>query len=269
MFTESDLSLLTCIANQVGLALEYDALHREQIRHERSGAIGETIASMAEFLQTILSGSSDRLTKMDRALRRQDSQGAEKLWKGLKASYEQMLNLLQGITAYSDERELDLVIVSVNEFVKRISDSYRTAVMKQSIDLAVTLDPNLKLAWMDEKAIEEALRPLVANAFEAIESKPKKPDGERRIEIRTELLSDGDYYAISVRDTGLGISDEVLPKIWSAFFSTKDSRGSGLGLAIAKKIVERHKGTIRVETHIGRGTQFVMVLPASRQLLTR
>ena len=267
-FTESDLSLLACIANQVALALGYDSLHREQVRRDRSAATGETIASMGQFLQTVLSDSSDRLKQMDRALRRQDSQGAEQVWRGLKASYEQMLNLLQGITAYSTDHKLELVIVSVNEFVKRVCDSYRSAVMKQSIDLAVTLDPKVKLAWMDEKAIEEALRNLIANAFEAIEDKPEKPDDERRIEIRTEVLPDGDYFAISVRDTGLGISDEVLPRIWSVFFGTKGSEGSGMGLAIARKIVERHKGTIRVETHIGRGTKFIMILPTSRQLIT-
>ncbi len=267
-FTESDISLLACIANQVGLALDYDSLHREQVRRDRSAATGETIASMGQFLQSVLSDSSDRLKQMDRALRRQDSQGAEQVWRELKASYEQMLNLMQGIMAYSTDRKLELVIVSVNEFVKRISDSYRSAVMQQSIDLAVTLDPTVKLAWMDEKAIEEALRNLIGNAFEAIEDKPEKPDDERRIEIRTEALPEGDYFAISVRDTGLGISDEVLPRIWSVFFGTRGSEGSGLGLAISKKIVERHKGTIRVETHIGRGAKFIMVLPTSRQLIT-
>lgn len=266
-FTESDLSLLACIGNQVALALDYDAQYREHVRRERSAAIGETIASMGQFLRTVLSDGADRLTQMDRALRRQDSQGAERVWRGLKPSCEQMLSLLQGITTYSSERELELVVVSVNEFVKRICDSCRSAALKQSIELAVSLDPKLKLAWMDEKAIEEALRNLITNAFEAIEDKPEKPDDERRIEIRTELLPDGDYYAISVRDTGLGISDEALPRIWSVFFGTKGAGSSGLELATAKKMVEQHKGTIRVETHIGRGTKFVMILPASRQLI--
>jgi two-component system NtrC family sensor kinase len=267
-FAESDLSLLVCIANQVGLALEYDAQHREQIHRERSAGTDEAIAGMGQFLGSVLAGGSDRLAEMDRALRRQDARGADKVWNELKASYEQVLSLLQAIQAYSTERDLELVIVTVNEFVKRICDSYRSAAMHESVELAVTLDPKLKLAWMDEKAVEEAVRILIANAFEAIEDKPEKLDDQRRIEVRTELLPDGDYYAISVRDTGLGISDEVLPRIWSVFFGTKGSGGSGLGLAIARKIAKLHKGAIQTETHIGRGTKFIMILPTSRQLIT-
>jgi len=70
-----------------------------------------------------------------------------------------------------------------------------------------------------------------------------------------------DYIEIKVEDTGSGISEEDLSKIFEPFFSTKGQKGTGLGLAVIWGIIDNHNGTINVESKVGRGTTFTIRLP--------
>ena len=70
---------------------------------------------------------------------------------------------------------------------------------------------------------------------------------------------------LMIRDDGIGIPDEHLPHIFEPFYTTKESGGSGLGLAISQNIVERHGGTIEVNSVVGQGTTFKIVLPVDSQ----
>ena len=68
-----------------------------------------------------------------------------------------------------------------------------------------------------------------------------------------------------IRDDGIGIPDEHLPHIFEPFYTTKEAGGSGLGLAISQNIVERHGGQIEVNSVVGQGTTFKIVLPVDSQ----
>jgi two-component system NtrC family sensor kinase len=74
----------------------------------------------------------------------------------------------------------------------------------------------------------------------------------------------GDIVEIIISDTGIGIAPENLPKIFDPFFTTKEvGKGTGLGLSISYNIIERHGGTIKVESQLGEGTTFTIVLPSN------
>jgi signal transduction histidine kinase len=97
---------------------------------------------------------------------------------------------------------------------------------------------------------------LITNAAQAM-------DGKGRITISTRRR--GDRVEISVRDTGCGIAPENLSKIMDPFFTTKPvGQGTGLGLSIVRKIVDEHGGEIRVESEVGKGTEFTVSLPIQR-----
>src|SRR4029077_7985979 len=77
-----------------------------------------------------------------------------------------------------------------------------------------------------------------------------------------ETRGDPDRVEVKIRDNGPGIPPDVLPRIWDPFFTTKDvGEGTGLGLSIVHELVERHGGTIEVETKMGEGTAFTVKLP--------
>ena len=80
--------------------------------------------------------------------------------------------------------------------------------------------------------------------------------------LGTRLLADHEEIEIQVRDDGSGIPPDILARIFEPFMTTKESgQGVGLGLAISHSIVERHRGTISVQSELGRGTTFTITLP--------
>jgi len=132
-------------------------------------------------------------------------------------------------------------------------------------DLAIPED--LWPAEVDEGQIEQVLNNLILNAIQAM------PDGGIvQIEAKNTLLNEpgdlpltpGDYIQISIQDTGIGIKETYLPKIFDPYFTTKQ-KGSGLGLAVVYSIVSRHAGHISVESKLGEGTTFTILLPTSKK----
>ena len=134
--------------------------------------------------------------------------------------------------------------------------SLRSQVSARGVDLVVDLAPALPAAELDYAQIEQVLLALLSNAVEAM------PRGGR-ITVTGRVADDGEHLRVDVTDTGPGIAATQLGRIFKLFFTTKSS-GTGLGLAVAKKIVERHGGTISVESELGKGTRFKIELPLSR-----
>ena len=97
---------------------------------------------------------------------------------------------------------------------------------------------------------------LVSNGIQAM------PNGGRVTIVATH---DRDYVTISVEDSGVGIPEENLGKLFNPFFTTK-TRGQGLGLAVCKRLVEAQKGTITVKSELGRGSTFMIKIPISSKV---
>jgi len=116
-------------------------------------------------------------------------------------------------------------------------------------------------AWAEciGSQIQQVVLNLIVNARQAM------ADGGRlRVAVRTN--HDDDVAEIAIQDSGPGIPSDKLPKIFDPFFSTKSADrsgqgGTGLGLAVCRDIIESHKGRIRVESAVGRGTTFTLKLP--------
>jgi signal transduction histidine kinase len=109
--------------------------------------------------------------------------------------------------------------------------------------------------------INQVLMNLLANAIDAIESAEKSQ--ANRITISTQLSSNRQSITLSIKDTGIGMSEAVKQKIFDHLYTTKEvGKGTGLGMAIVHQIVtEKHNGTIQVDSTVGEGTEFVVCLP--------
>jgi len=110
----------------------------------------------------------------------------------------------------------------------------------------------------DEGTLAEALVNLIGNAV-----KYSHVGGKVSVTAETR----GDKVVISVADTGIGMADEDIPYIFDGLFRAKSARtthsGTGLGLSISRRIVEAHDGTISVQSKLGKGSTFVITLPAA------
>jgi two-component system, cell cycle sensor histidine kinase and response regulator CckA len=146
-----------------------------------------------------------------------------------------------------------------------LKDSARLALSGSNVRCEYSLPEGLWFAEIDEDQIRQVIHNVVLNADQTM------PEGGT-IEIRAENvrvtpadvlpLEGGRYVIVSVQDQGTGIPEKYLEKIFDPFFTTKE-KGSGLGLSISHSIINRHGGTIRVESRMGVGTTFHIYLPAS------
>jgi signal transduction histidine kinase len=123
---------------------------------------------------------------------------------------------------------------------------------KQSgVQLTAEIPPNLPAVFMDQHAMQHAIRALVQNAIES------GPDG---ITIRVIATAEEDSIRVRIEDNGGGISTDDLSKVLHAFFSTRP-RKSGLGLTIAERNIRLHGGSLQIESENGRGTTVTLSLP--------
>ncbi len=122
----------------------------------------------------------------------------------------------------------------------------------QGITLEKELNPNELILFGDQTQIEQVLINLLQNAIQALDDAE-----EKKITLRA-FIDEAGKIIIEVSDTGKGIEEEALSKIFIPFFTTK-KKGSGIGLSLSKQIMRRHKGNIQVRSTLGEGTTFKLI----------
>jgi signal transduction histidine kinase len=119
-------------------------------------------------------------------------------------------------------------------------------------NITINKQASIDSAFFDPYMMRRVMTNLITNAIQAM------PDGG---ELTLRVFSEGDYTFIQVKDTGVGIPEEFKPKLFKPLSTTK-SIGTGMGLAVVKRFVAAHNGTIDVESEVGKGTTFIIKLPA-------
>jgi len=120
------------------------------------------------------------------------------------------------------------------------------------------LNRNLPPIWADEKQLQQVLFNIIINAIQSMK------DRGGTLRVRTEEIDrkDRHFVRISIADTGEGIPEDELGRIFAPFYTTK-TQGTGLGLPICRQLLEQHGGTIRVESRLGEGSTFILELPSA------
>jgi two-component system, NtrC family, nitrogen regulation sensor histidine kinase NtrY len=146
----------------------------------------------------------------------------------------------------------------INEIIENALSMFNGRL--DGIQLHKSLAADLPRVMADSDAIKRAVANLVDNAAEALQDSMV-----REIEISTALVGSREAVEITVADTGHGVTRELKEKLFLPYFSTK-KRGTGLGLAIVSRVVEDHRGSIRVEENHPVGTRFIVELPVVPEL---
>ena len=152
---------------------------------------------------------------------------------------------------------------------KLLSDSSRFALSGSSVTCEYSMPEDLWAVEMDEGQVGQVIHNLVINADQASPAGGTIKIGAENIVIGPKSplpLEEGKYVSISIADSGIGIPQEHLSRIFDPFYTTK-VRGSGLGLSTSFAIIKRHGGTIQVKSELGVGTVFHIYLPASAEAL--
>ena len=165
-------------------------------------------------------------------------------------------DLLDNFLSYAKVRRLKPEPTDLNREVQSVLDFFRPQAIESGIEIVGYFDAELPTTLLDRESFRGALLNLVINAQQAM------PEGGQLV-VRTRATPAG--VALDLIDTGVGMDEDTRARIFKAFYSTKPD-GSGLGLPIARKIIEAQNGEIFVQSELGKGTQFTILLPALPRL---
>lgn len=254
------LSLLTAMGHQVGLAIENAMLYQSGVRAERLAATGETVAYLSHHIKNILQGLRGGADVVEMALKSANTDAAQKGWGIVGRNLDRIYNLTMNMLAFSKQREPHLEEVDLNALIRDVLDLVEPQARQANVELIPELGQNLPLLSIDTDGFHQVLLNILSNALDAVEH------GKGRIELSSQFVPATNRVLIRIRDNGSGIAPEDLPGIFEAFQSGKGQKGTGLGLAVARKIVAEHNGHIEAESTLGRGTTFTISLPLSLQV---
>ena len=171
---------------------------------------------------------------------------------GIKRIEHTVLNLLD----FSRPGAIRPELTSLNDNLRHVTELVQYQLRKNHVEVDFELAQIEPIVLVDHFQMEQLFLNLILNAIEAM------PRGGR-LTLRTRIA--GGSAVAEVRDTGTGIPEEIRDRIFDPFFSTREvGKGTGLGLSVSYNIVAAHGGTIEVESQVGKGATFRVVLPLSR-----
>jgi signal transduction histidine kinase len=172
------------------------------------------------------------------------------------------------LPAFSFDPRLRLRETDLNEVVRTL-ENVLPKYVKGDIDVTITLlEKNLKV-MADIALMKEALIHLIKNAMDSMPGGGKFLMSTNQVDFEIESLLDGDNSIVgscafvSLADTGVGIDEKIKERIFEPFFTTK-TNSKGLGLPIAYRIIKQHQGSIKVDSHVGQGTEVNIYLPLTK-----
>jgi len=245
---------------------EAEALqHREELGHlSRVAAMGELSASIAHELNQPLSGITSNASAGQRFINRGDVDLGElrDLLGDIMTDGRRAGAVIRGIQRMVKKGAPTRQRVNLNDLVINVARIVNPNAMLQSCKVETSLEPDLPAIEADPIQLQQVLLNLVINSFDAMRDTPLS---RRKVVIVTERNAE-DAIRASVRDYGVGISEEARDRLFDHFFTTK-AQGLGMGLAIVRSIVESHGGTIAAENVEGGGARFCFALPAKPESL--
>lgn len=234
---------------------------RQQLRsQERLAAMGEAAAYTAHNIQNPLAGirAAAQVTR--------DELGPDQ--KKISQSLGDIIQVVDRLDlwvkrflSYAKPLQLRKEMTNLNNEVDQVIAISYSKFSNSDIEIEKHFDETLPLISIDPLLIQQALTAILTNSLES---------GGNKVKVCTSLIHDEEnnsWAAITTTDNGVGISSELMPKLFKSFVSGKKG-GTGLGLAQAKKIIDLHAGQLGFETQVGRGTSVVVKLPVDTDIRT-
>ncbi|MGE3315025.1 MAG: PAS domain S-box protein [Planctomycetaceae bacterium] len=236
---------------------------RQAQKMETVGQLAGGIAHDFNNLLTIIIGYGDLLAESVRP-----DAPVHELLEEIRKAVERSAATIRQILTYSSKQVLSPRVLDLNEIVAGTETMIRRAI-GEGIELETALHPNLWSTKADAGQIQQILLNLVVNSRDAMPRGGKLSIRTENVELHARRsdqaeIPEGKYVAVSVTDTGGGMTPEVQARIFEPFFTTKEvGRGTGLGLSVVHQVLQQYEGHIEIETEPGRGTSIRILLPQS------
>ncbi|MFB3897289.1 MAG: sensor histidine kinase [bacterium] len=230
------------------------ALIRRQIDAEKLATLGQVAATIAHEVGTPLGAISGHI----QLLREQYQSDMATIGRIdiIEKQLTRVVNIIQNLLNSVRERTAEFAPVAVNQLIREIITLISPQSIQQRIKIIPILAENLLNINGNADQLQQVFLNLVNNAMDAM---PNGGELTLRTSIQTTPMKS---VLVEIIDTGTGIGSEHLPHIFDPFFSTKaPGEGTGLGLSVCKDIVEKHHGTISVDSQLNQGTKFMIQFP--------
>jgi two-component system NtrC family sensor kinase len=235
------------------------AAESQILQSEKQASIGRLAAGVAHEINNPLTGV---LSYSHMLLRRKDL--ADDIRSDLEVivdSTERVRTIVKGLLEFSRQTKLTPEPTDVNNLIRSTIALMENQALVKGVSVRFNPGENLPRVTLDRGQFQSVLLNMIINALDATEA------GDSITVYTAAGLSASESghkgVEITIADTGAGISPEHLDKLFDPFFTTKEvGKGTGLGLSVSLGIVERHGGTIRVQSELGKGTRFFIWLPA-------
>ncbi|UWZ80851.1 sensor histidine kinase [Geoalkalibacter halelectricus] len=234
---------------------EIKEMQSRLIRSEKVASLGELVAGIAHELNNPLTGVLMFSSMIA---------GDPRLDPALKPDFETIIHetqrcaeIVRGLLDFARESVPKKTLCSVEQILEQTLTlvAHHSSFHDIQVERHYQETPQI---LVDPNQLEQVFMNLLINASQAMENGGK-------LEIKTGTLSKDAQVFVKISDSGCGISEENLSKIFDPFFSTKGHKGTGLGLSVSYGIIENHGGSIEVESRVGIGTTFTILLPLHYQ----
>ncbi len=238
--------------------LKLEAMQQQLAESQKFDALGQLTGGVAHDFNNLLMIISGSLHILKRSAA--DDDKLERAMSAIETATKRGAALTNQLLTFARRQSVNPQAIDLASRIASIREVLDAGV-GSSVRLALDIEPDAWPITADVSELETALLNLVINARDAM------PDGGTvTIGARNTVLDEpplaGDFLAISIADTGLGIPGDVLDKIFEPFFTTKPiGKGTGLGLSQVHGFAHQAGGTIKVTSELGKGTTFTILLP--------
>ena len=266
--------------NELMLAVVYDLSERKKFEQEKAAleaqlqraqkmeAIGTLAGGIAHDFNNILFPIIGRCEMLLDDL--SDESEVKPHIQSIMESANRAAGLVKQILAFSRQSEAGRMPVRIQKIIEEVLALVRHSI-PSTIDLSLAIDETREAVMADAGQIHQVLMNLISNAYHAMENNGGRLEiGLKTVEIGPDSdvktgLPPGRYVDLYVSDTGTGIEEKIMGRIFDPYFTTKGTgKGTGLGLAVSYGIVKKHGGQIQAVSSPGRGSTFHVYLPVMK-----
>ena len=230
---------------------------KQMERMERLATLGEVSAGIAHEIRNPLAGIKTSAQVLEESFSPNDFRA--QLISRIVREIDRSNELLKKFFKFAKPSKPQQDFIDVEKVISSVQVLLVSRMKKRKIQFSSDYNPDLPKVFVDESQIEQVIVNLILNAMDSIEN-----GGEIMVSTSLEKVNqdkkEQDMVLVKIQDTGKGIEDEIIEKIFNPFFTTKNE-GVGMGLAISSRLVEENGGRLEVKSEVGKGSSFLLYLP--------
>jgi signal transduction histidine kinase len=264
-FSNEEIRILSALAELSAIAIEKARLYErivdveEQLRqNEKLSALGLLAAEVAHEIRNPLTVMKLLYHSLDLKFPASDPRAKDA--RIIDAKIEHLNKIVEQILDFARTTEPKFAPLNLNELIDELGLLVRHKLANQNVRLVRALQPDLPVVMGDAPQLEQAFLNLILNAAEAMPDRGTLTIKSRAIKLPRNSPR-ATHVVVEFKDTGKGMSEELQRRAFTAVLATTKAKGTGLGLAIVGRIIETHRGKIRIQSRLGHGTVIRITLP--------